>query len=273
MRRRAHVIPSLSLLLAMLILSNVAPRAAAQLPTARVLSAYPAGGKQGTTVEITITGSDLDDVSQLYFDHPGITAQFIQEMKEGKPVPVPAAGPAKFKVTIAPETPLGLHDLRAIGRFGVSNPRAFMVGDMIEISETEPNNTVAQATRVLADKLPSITVNGQINGATDSDYYMFQARAGQRILVDCYAQRIDSRLNGRLVLLTAAGKLLASNDDFHDRDPFLDVSIPADGDYVVGVTDQVFDGSPEHFYRLNIGSLPFIDYILPPAAAPGTTGQ
>jgi hypothetical protein len=257
---------------AALVMSQMAPRAAAQLPTAKLFSIYPSGGKQGTTVEVTITGGDLEEVNQLYFDHPGIKAELVQEMKDGKPVPVPAAGPAKFKVTVAPDVPLGLHDVRAIGRFGISNPRTFVVGDMIEVNETEPNNVASAATRVLADKVPSITVNGQINGATDIDYFVFSARAGQRILVDCYGQRIDSRLNGRLMLTTATGKLLAANDDFHDRDPFLDVTIPADGDYIVGVTDQVFDGSPEYAYRLNIGTLPYIDYVLPPAAAPGTTG-
>jgi len=246
-----------------------AVQATAQLPTVRLFSIFPAGGKQGTTVEVVLTGGDFEDVNQLYFDHPGIKAEQVTEMKDGKVVPVAA----KFKVSIASEVPLGLHDLRAIGRFGISNPRTIVVGDMIEINETEPNNTPLQATRVLVDKVPSITVNGQINGATDHDYFVFHARAGQRILLDCSAQRIDSRLNGRLVLTNLAGKLLAANDDFHDKDPFLDVTIPADGDYVVGVTDQVYDGSPEYFYRLSIGTLPYIDFVLPPAAAPGSTGQ
>lgn len=273
MRQKPLATGFVSLFLAAIVLCGTARQAAAQLPTAKLFSVFPAGGKQGTAVELTITGGDLEEVNQLYFDHPGIKSELVQEMKDGKPVPVPAAGPAKFKVTIAPEVPLGLHDVRAIGRFGISNPRTFVVGDMIEVNETEPNNSLAAPTRVLADKVPSITVNGQINGATDIDYFVFQARAGQRILVDCYGQRIDSRLNGRLTLTTASGKLLAANDDFHDRDPFLDVTIPADGDYIVGVTDQVFDGSPEYSYRLNIGTLPYIDYVLPPAAAPGTTGQ
>jgi hypothetical protein len=253
-------------------LSVYQSRASAQLPTARLFSIFPAGAKQGTTVEVTITGGDLEEVNQLYFDHPGLKAEWIQEMKDGKPVPVPAVGPAKFKITVAPDVPLGLHDVRAIGRFGISNPRTFMVGDVIEVNEVEPNNVLAQSTRLLADKVPGITVNGQINGATDVDHFLLQARAGQRVLVDCIAQRIDSRLNARLTLMTAAGKMIAANDDFHERDPFLDVTIPADGDYVVSIADQVYDGSPEYFYRLNIGTLPFIDYVLPPAAAPGTNG-
>ena len=246
---------------------------AAQLPAARLFSVYPAGGKQGTAVEVTITGGDLEEVNQLYFDHPGLKAEFTPDMKDGKPVPVAAAGPAKFRVTIAPDTPIGLHDVRAVGRFGVSNPRTFVVGDVVEVNEIEPNNSAQTATRILADKVPSITVNGQINGGTDNDHFVFSARKGQRILVECHAQRIDSRLNGRLSLFNAKGKLIAANDDFHDRDPFLDVMIPEDGDYTVAITDQVYDGSPEYFYRLTIGTFPYIDFVVPPVAAPGTSGQ
>jgi hypothetical protein len=272
LKRNSLRVPLCWLLLGCTLWMVPAP-ALAQLPTARLFSVFPAGGKQGATIDITITGADLEEVSQLYFDIPGMKAELVQDMKDGKPVPVPAAGPAKFRVTIPADAPLGLHDVRAIGRFGVSNPRTFAVGDVIEVNETEPNNTVVQATRILADKVPGITVNGQINGATDVDYFVFQARAGQRVLVDCHAQRIDSRMNGRLTLSTNTGKLIAANDDFHDRDPFLDVTIPADGDYVIGVADQVYDGSPEYFYRLHVGTLPHIDYILPPAGTPGTTGQ
>src|SRR3989442_8554014 len=87
----------------------------AQLPTVRLFSIFPAGGKQGTTVEVTLTGSDFEDVAQLYFEHPGLKAEQVTEMKDGKPVPVPA----KFKITIDPATPVGMHDVRAVGRYGV----------------------------------------------------------------------------------------------------------------------------------------------------------
>jgi hypothetical protein len=241
----------------------------AQLPAARLTAVFPPGGRQATTVEVTLTGSDLEDLTGLYFDHPGLKAEPVTEIKEGKPVPV--AG--KFKVTIAADVPLGLHDVRAVGRYGISNPRAFVVGDVAESNETEPNNTPAQAGRILADKLKVVTINGQINGGTDVDAFLFGARAGQRVLVDCQAYRIDSRLNPTLTLLGPGGKEVAYNDEFLGRDAMLDVTIPADGDYVVLVTDQVYDGSPEYFYRLTIGTFPYIDYMIPPAGAAGSKTQ
>ncbi len=241
--------------------------ARAQLPIARLFSVFPTGGKQGTSVEVVITGSDLEDVQQLYFDHAGIKSEPVTEMKDGKAVPVPN----KFKITIDANAPLGMHDVRAVGRYGISNPRTFVVGDLNEVVETEPNNTREQATRIMTSGPGNVTVNGQINGATDTDCYVFAGKAGQRILADCAAQRIDSRLDGRLALYGPTGRLLAASDDFHGKDPFLDVTLPADGDYTVVLTDKVYDGSPEYVYRLSIGTLPYIDFCLPPAAAPGTT--
>ena len=60
-------------LLAAAIALSVAP-AWPTLPVARLFSVFPTGGKQGTTVDVTITGTDLEGVSKLHFSTPGITA-------------------------------------------------------------------------------------------------------------------------------------------------------------------------------------------------------
>src|SRR5712675_1839898 len=41
-----------------------AARLFAQLPAARLLTVFPPGGKAGSTVEVTITGAELDDPVQ-----------------------------------------------------------------------------------------------------------------------------------------------------------------------------------------------------------------
>src|SRR5439155_26073464 len=98
----------------------------------------------------------------LFFSQPGIKAELIvppaPPPPDPKKPPPPAASKAgakpappanpKFKITIAPDTPLGIHDVRVVNKWGVSNPRAFVVGDTAELLETEPNNDVPQAQRV-----------------------------------------------------------------------------------------------------------------------------
>ena len=58
-----------------LVLSCLAQSAQAQLPAARLDGIFPAGAKVGTTIDVTLTGIDLDDATELHFSHPGVTAK------------------------------------------------------------------------------------------------------------------------------------------------------------------------------------------------------
>ena len=49
----------------------LAVSADAQLPTTQLTSIFPAGGKQGASVDVTVAGADLDDCSQLKFNQYG----------------------------------------------------------------------------------------------------------------------------------------------------------------------------------------------------------
>ena len=62
-----------------------------QLPSTRMLSIFPPGGQQGHSVDVTITGSDLEGVDQLHFTHPGITAVQKTQMVDGQDTPQPIA--------------------------------------------------------------------------------------------------------------------------------------------------------------------------------------
>ncbi len=53
---------------------------AQQLPKARMNSISPACGQQGTSVDVTITGGDLDGSNALFFSHKGIT---VAQKKDG----------------------------------------------------------------------------------------------------------------------------------------------------------------------------------------------
>src|SRR5689334_22065356 len=130
--------------------------ALAQLPQPRIQGIYPAGGRAGETVEVTIQGTDLEGVDTLRFAHPGLRA-FQRK------------GPT-FVVAIAPGTPIGHHDVRAVGPLGVSNPRAFVVGDRAESREAEPNNTPAQANPIGLNTV----VNGRIEASPDVDCFAFE---------------------------------------------------------------------------------------------------
>src|SRR5262245_46711045 len=105
------------------------------LPQPRLLIVMPTGAKVGSTVEVTVTGQDLDDAQGLYFSHAGFTTEVLEAPKPGKQ----GIATARFKVTVPQDVPLGHHDVRVFNKWGVSNPRTFVVGDLPETVEKEPN--------------------------------------------------------------------------------------------------------------------------------------
>jgi hypothetical protein len=247
---------------------------ASALPVPRLNTVMPNGGRLGSTLEVTFTGQDVEEPQALLFSHPGIRAEPIIPPAPPADPKKPAAKPAprppvtKFKVTISPGATLGIHDVRLVNKWGVSNPRAFVVGDLAEVQEKEPNDDVPQAQRVELNS----TVTGVIGAPTDVDYFVFRGTPGQRVLVSCLASSIDSRLFPALQLFDSAGRQLAMNRHYSDRDALLDYTLPAAGDYYVRLTQLGhIEGSPEHFYRLTLSTAPWIDAIVPPMVEPGKT--
>jgi hypothetical protein len=229
----------------------LAPEATAQLPQPRLTSLSRTGVRVGESAELSLRGTDLEGVTQLWVDHPGIHAVHIKDLT--------------FRVVAAPDVPLGHHDIRAVGAYGLSNARAFVVEDRPESVETEPNNSPATANAIVVNTI----TNGEANGGADIDCFAFEGKQGQRLFLDLEAERIDSRLDATIRLLAPGGTELAESRDVFGADPFLDVSLPADGRYVIKVHDATYAGSPDHIYRLKVHNGPHLDAILPAAAEPG----
>jgi hypothetical protein len=256
--------------------------ARAEYSAPRLLSVFPPGGRQGSTLTVELQGGGLEAPRGLYFSHPGIKGEWLspdapkdeaeasKDKDKGKGSRRGGDGKAlRFKVTIAPDVPPGDYDVRFSGKDGISNPRIFVVSDYDEALEAEPNNEKKDANRIPLNA----TVNGRIGAGEDVDWFVFKAAKGQRVLVDCRAWRIDSRLDGFMWLYDAQGKQLAQSqdEDIRDekRDPFIDQEIPEDGDYYVKLTDFTYNGGGDYFYRLSVTTLPYIDFILPPGIPAG----
>src|SRR5262245_25554801 len=242
------------------------------LPLPRLNTVFPAGARAGTAAEVTFTGTDLDEPDRLVFNHPGIKAEPI----EGKGPPPPPPDPRRpgrprlavtqFKVTTAANVPPGFYDVRFVNRWGVSNPRTFVIGDLPEVVEKEPNNDTDQAQRIELNT----TVNGNMASPTDVDYFVFSGKKGQRVVFSCLASSIDSRLNAGLEIYDAKNRLLAQNRNYHDRDALTDLVLPEDGDYYIRLFHFTHTaGNQEYFYRLTVTTAPWIDAVFPPMIEPG----
>jgi hypothetical protein len=223
----------------------------AQLPQPILDRVFPLGAKAGSQLTLEITGRDLDEVKSLHFDNPGFKAEFT--------------APNKFRVTIAAATPPGTHDVRAVGKFGISNAQLFVVSrGLTEVRKADPPPESC-------DKAQVVPLNAAVSGVTPAngaDCYRFSAKKGQRLTIDCLGFRLNSQLRGVFALLSAAGKELARGTPYFNRsDPLLDFLVPDDGEYIVAVRDLTYAGDLP--YRLVISDLPYIEQAFPPAVAPG----
>lgn len=237
------------LVCAFLVCSSIAHLGAAELPVIRLDTVTPPGGKAGSEVEVGITGADLDEAKELHFSHPGITAESKDK---------------RFVVKIAANVPPGIYDVRAAGLLGISNPRAFVVGDLPQTVKAGANNTPQTAIELPIDSV----VTGAAT-ASVADYFKFTAKKGQRLLGDCEADELDSRLLPVLTFLDAAGHELATSR----RGGLLDFTVPADGGYLLKVHDLAFAGGADYFYRLALTTAPHIDFVFPPCGQAGEKGK
>lgn len=204
------------------------------LPLPRLLTLMPMGAPSGGSVEITLTGENLEEVTALLFSTPQISARPVTGT-DGTPVP------NKFLVTVAPGTPAGVHDARVLSRLGISSVRAFAVSNLQEITRTAANNTVETALPLELDSICNASMTKRA-----VDHYVFQARQGQAIVVDCAAAGIDSRLTPVVVIADAQGRDLLVNR----TGGRLNFTPPADGRYLIKVNDLTFQGGERYFYRL-----------------------
>src|SRR5262249_28585077 len=155
---------------------------------------------------------------------------------------------ARFTIKIPADVPPGLYDLRALGANGLSSPCGFFVSPRDTFREAESKESTGPAQPVDRD----VSTCGRIDPPGDVDAYRFCARSGQRVVIECWAERLDSKLRAVLELEDERGRRLASSRGYADLDPLIDFRAPDDGDYVVRLFDLTYTGGPEHAYRLDI---------------------
>ncbi len=150
-----------------------------------------------------------------------------------------------------------VRSVEASGAGLTSNALPWAVGETPETREEEPNDAPAQANRV---GVP-VAISGRIQRSGESDYFVFKARAGQALVMEVFARRLDSPLDSILTLFNSKGQELAENDDnvdpteslvTHHADSRLVYTFPAAEDYVLRIRDVQGNGGEEYAYRLVI---------------------
>jgi hypothetical protein len=182
------------------------------------------------------------------------------------------------KLPIDTKSP-GIHSLPAREGEPEANRIPYAVDSLPEMLEKEPNNALKGAQKV---KLPVI-INGRIDRPGDQDVFAIRGRAGEEIVAEVWARRLESPLDSVLRLTDAAGKQLAFNDDHDDKafgllthqaDSLLSATLPANGAYYLWISDAEHHGGPEYAYRLRVSHpLPDFELRVTPSAINAARGM
>jgi hypothetical protein len=174
-----------------------------------------------------------------------------------------------LRVKIDPAAPVGKRELRLLSGNGLSNPVAFIVGTLPELTETEPNDRAEQvAAKPVA--LPAV-LNGRILPG-DVDCFSFEARKGMNLTVAVAARELTPYLadavpgwfQATVMLQDASGHEVAYKGSFaHRPDPLLCVNLPADGRYVLQIRDSICRGREDFVYRITAGEMPCLTEQFP----------
>ena len=233
--------------------------------------------QRATTNTVTLSGEGLATVATFLASHPGIRVG-------SEPDPVPAvmlegslggirvrpSDPARTRavqITVQADAPLGAHEIRVTGPGGVSNPIAIQLTDLHEV--LEPSGTAGMATAPLLTG--PVGVSGRIGASAESDHYRFRLRAGEEWVFDVEANRTGSPLDATMVILDAQGRELARSEDAHGLDPFLVFKAPADGEYIVRLTDLRYLGGDRYTYHFTAGVRPYVESLFPFGGRRGST--
>ena len=223
---------------------------------------FPAGGQRGGKVTVTCAGT-FNWPTKIW--SPGVEA-------------IPLADSGKIELTIPADLPADRVWIRLYDPEGASVAAPFLIGNLKELEEVEPNEKPRSA-QVIAD--PNVVVNGAFKDL-DVDCFSVSLAASQTLVAALDANtRIGSPMDSILQIVAPDGIVLAENHDDLNLDPRLAFTAPKAGTYVVRIfsfpstpgTSIRFNGGAGHIYRLTLTTGPFATHALPlaaPLSNPGT---
>ncbi len=185
-------------------------------PDPLILFEVPRDGEYCFTITDALYRGREDFVYRVTIGElPFVTSIFPLGSRVGAPAAVRMKGWNLDLADLAPplaDAEPGTYFLQAHKQMLVSNRVPFALDTLPEGMEQEPNNNPAAAQRV---EVP-IIVNGRVDRPGDVDVFMFTGRAGDTVVAEVHARRLDSSIDSFVKITGPDGKLLAFNDDRED---------------------------------------------------------
>ena len=228
-------------------------------------------------VNVRVGGECLPPLTRLRMEGTGLKASEVLSVRSPlRSDPSPRRKPGEqhinypkewdAQVEIAADAPLGSQLWWLSCARGGTGGRPFIVGELPEFIETQSNSTAERAEPLT---LP-VTLNGQIDGERDMDYFSISASQGEVIVAQVVAARIGSPLETVLEFRDEAGRRLRGQEVRIGNDSVIALKAPSTGKILFSVANLSVAGGPNYVYRITLSKEPFARLTFPGG---GPTGQ
>lgn len=219
----------------------------------------------GSSIELSITGTAVDELRQLHFSHSLVSSPTNAALADpsatqalDKPPPVANS----FKTLIDPAAEPGRCEVRAVGRFGISNPRPLWLTRKPVVVAGADHTDAALAVDYPADSIVVARCVPQRR-----NYYRCAIQPGQTLTAVLYAKQLDSRASPILVLYGPAPQRreLSRGRSVGNWPAQVSASIDEPGDALLVVYDAIYGGGIDYPYALEcaIDTKPAPDATMP----------
>ncbi len=237
---------------------------------------FPAGGQRGTQVAVRVGGECLPPLTRFKIFGEGLTSPELLGSKltsQGDASPRRRPGEVHIyypkewnhSIDIGSDAALGMHLWRLACARGGTGGRPFIVGDLPEYIERESNSTLERAEAV---NLP-ITLNGQIDGERDLDYFQFELAKDALVSIDVVSRRLGSPLETVVEIYDGENRRLSIHEYRVGSDPVLTMRAPKTGIYRLMLGHLGFQGGPQYVYRATLSTAPYVAFTFPSGAPAG----
>ncbi len=235
----------------------------AQQAPGRDCYCFPPAGKRGTTVNVTLGGTDWTPDSRFLVHDPRVRLELT-----GVPGPVLLHDPPYWfdiksfandpglprevsaRFVIPADMPAGPVQWSVVNANGGSLGGVFLIEDTDILHEDE-NRSGAQSIA----QFP-ITIAGRLRRIEEVDLYTFKAPRTGPLTLRALARALGNELNLVLSLRNDAGQLIAETHDTEGVDTALSATVEKDRTYSLAVRDLDYRGYRSFTYRISLELAP-----------------
>src|SRR4029079_14016628 len=125
----------------------------------------------------------------------------------------------------------------------------------------------------MIEQLPA-AVHGTVGGSSMVET-KFPGKAGQQLIAEVEAQRLEGKLRPVLHLYNAKRRQLAWSwpTPALQGDTRLEATLPEDCEYTIALHDMEYGPPGPAHYRVKVGQFAYVDQVFPPVVAKGQAAK